>query len=396
MKNKKLKLRTKQVCVLVKYVFYVLYCRLRKVNNSSVWLISERGNEARDNGFAFYKYMLKNHPEIDFRFIITKDSPDLKKFSNKDRIVYYGSKEHYILFLTSGYHLSTHIMGCSPEFRIFRRLDKRKLISIPAKRIFLNHGIESSNIDVLNKTNMRIDLFVCTAKPQYEYEVRYLGHPVGVVQQLGMPRYDYLKNNLKKQIVVMPTWRMWLFYCKGIKEFKESEYYQCWNNLLKSDKLHKLLDEYDVRLVFYPHYEIQPYIDAFSDKYGKRIVIADFEHYDVQALLNESRLMITDFSSVHFDFAYLRKPIVYYQFDKKRFEEDHYGKGYFEWDRDSFGPIEENIECVIMQLEQYLRNNFVVEHKYRRNRDRFFTLPDGGNCERVYQQILKTKNHFWK
>lgn len=48
----------------------------------------------------------------------------------------------------------------------------------------------------------------------------------------------------------------------------------------------------------------------------------------------EGSMMITDYSSVAFEFAYLRKPIVYYQFDKKAFFEKHtYRKGYFDYEK---------------------------------------------------------------
>lgn len=385
---KKLKQRLHQFSVLSKYTYYKLYCKVKKINHKDVWLISERGTEARDNGYAFYKYLLKNHPEVNFKYVITKDSPDLKKFKDKNRLVYYGSKEHYILFLTAGYHLSTHIMGCSPEFRSFTKLSSRGFIKTPAKRIFLNHGIELSNTNYISSKNLNLDLFVCTAKPQYEHNLQALNFKDGVVQYLGMPRYDYLKNSPKNQIIIMPTWRSWLFYCKNTEEFKATNYFKYWNALLKSPKLQQILEKNNLKLIFYPHYEIQPYLQAFSDNnYHQNIVIASLKTHDIQTLFNESRLMITDYSSVMFDFAYLKKPLIYYQFDYSDFIEKHYGKGYFSFKNDGFGPIETEPDQVIKQLEHYVKNSYKIEQKYAKNRNRFFTLPAGNNCERIYQYI---------
>lgn len=44
--------------------------------NKSIWLISERGTDARDNGYHFFRYLREKHPEIECYYVITKDSPD--------------------------------------------------------------------------------------------------------------------------------------------------------------------------------------------------------------------------------------------------------------------------------------------------------------------------------
>ena len=37
------------------------------------------------------------------------------------------------------------------------------------------------------------------------------------------------------------------------------------------------------------------------------IILADWKNYDIQELLKESAFLITDYSSVFMDFAYMRK-----------------------------------------------------------------------------------------
>ena len=62
-----------------------------------------------------------------------------------------------------------------------------------------------------------------------------------------------------------------------------------------------------------------------------RITIASKETQDVQKLLMDCALLVTDYSSVFFDVAFLRKPVVYYQFDEEEFRKYHYQKGYFDF-----------------------------------------------------------------
>lgn len=69
----------------------------------------------------------------------------------------------------------------------------------------------------------------------------------------------------------MPTWRSYLVNPSYKKEdksvekgFTETEYYKKYKSLLNNTRLHELLKNYNVKLVFYPHYEMQKYIKLFN------------------------------------------------------------------------------------------------------------------------------------
>jgi hypothetical protein len=118
-----------------------------------------------------------------------------------------------------------------------------------------------------------------------------------------------------------------------------------------------------------------------------RIVLADFAHFDVQTLLKESLLLITDYSSVSFDFAYMRKPMVYFQFDPEEFFSKHYSRGYFSYLEMGFGPVVDNVNAVIDAIAQSADNRFVPTDVYSNRMETFFPLYDQKNCERIYQCI---------
>ena len=63
-------------------------------------------------------------------------------------------------------------------------------------------------------------------------------------------------------------------------------------------------------------------------------------------MLKESSMLITDYSSVFFDVAYMHKPIIYYQFDRDAFRQGHYQEGYFSYD-DGFGPVAFDTESLL-------------------------------------------------
>lgn len=366
-----------------RYLFFLSYCKVKKINNDSVWLISERGVDARDNAYVFYKYLKSNHPEIKVKYVISDDSSDRYKIDEED-IVSYKSNEHYILFLTSGILISTHIMGYSPDVSLFWRIDKKGLLKLRGKRVFLQHGITQNFIDIMQKSFSPVDLFICGAKPEYDYILDTYGYKEeeNVVQYTGFARFDNLiSKNDAKQILIMPTWRLWLKYSNN---FQNTLYFNCWNSLLNNDKFIDYIEKNGIKVIFYPHFEVQKHLNKFSKK-SNNIILADFEHYDVQQLLKESRILVTDYSSVYFDFAYMNKQLIYYQFDEDEFREKHYSKGFFDCKTMGFGPVVKDEEELVKEIISIYEGN----EDYLDRIEKFFPIRDFNNCERIFNLISK-------
>ena len=182
----------------------------------------------------------------------------------------------------------------------------------------------------------------------------------------------------------MPTWRG---YITEKEDFLESAYFHRWNELLNNKRLDKLLKESNYRLVFYPHYEMQKFIGEFEQT-SEYITYASFKEYDVQQLLKESRLLITDYSSVFFDFAYMEKPVIYYQFDSEDFFQRQYSKGYFDYNIHGFGPVCNECHDLIEQIERYLQSDCTIEEQFRNRIDGFYPLRDDKNCDRIFSEII--------
>ncbi|WP_177244107.1 CDP-glycerol glycerophosphotransferase family protein, partial [Alkalibacterium sp. 20] len=190
-------------------------------------------------------------------------------------------------------------------------------------------------------------------------------------------------------IIIMPTWRMWLSSLRGVAEFRNTDYYKRYNDLINDSNLIEILDESDYELVFYPHYEIQKFVHAFEVN-STKIHLADLKSYDVQNLLKESDLLITDYSSVYFDFAYMDKPVLYYQFDYNEFRESHYSKGYFDYKKDGFGPVLSEKNKLIEAIESHIQRNEFETDVYKLRRDLFFPLHDKDNSRRNFESIMNT------
>ena len=172
------------------------------------------------------------------------------------------------------------------------------------------------------------------------------------------------------------------------EELAASEYVTRWNGILQNRQLIDALNKEGYTLVFYPHFEMQKNIHMFSS-IDPAVVIADFAHFDVQQLLKESQLLLTDYSSVFFDVGYMKKTSIYYQFDKEKFCSQHYKAGYFDYETMGFGEVVQTEEDCIELLVDYLENQCAIKKEYEARAASFFELHDTHNCERIYLEIKK-------
>ena len=276
---------------------------------------------------------------------------------------------------------------CAPDLIVHYHL-AAKGIRARGKQVFLQHGVTMSEMQWMHRENLYLDLFVCGAKPEYEYIRDTYGFAPEVTRYLGFARWDHLlqagQAPCKKMILLMPTWRG-SHYPEG-EAFLDTPYYKAFDSLLSSARLDALLEQYGYTLVFYPHIEMQKHLSRFRAP-SERVVLADSALYDVQQLLLDCALLVTDHSSVFFDVAYLEKPELYYQFDEEDYQRYHYQKGYFDFARDGFGPVCTTEDALLQALETALQNGMQMPPEYKARLAAFFPLRDTQNCARTYEAI---------
>ena len=261
--------------------------------------------------------------------------------------------------------------------------------------MFLQHGIIKDNLPYLHYKNTKMSFFTVSTKREYDYVCDVFGYPDGVIQQVGLCRYDTLINNTDgNTILIMPTWRQWIAHetsnskiAENVESFADTNYCKSWIEFLSSKELEEICKKSNKKIVFYPHRNMQKFINDFKSIKKDYISIATWPEYDVQTLLNECAMLVTDYSSVAMDVAYLNKPVVYYQFDYEQFRKWHLEEGYFSYEDDGFGPIKYNLTDVINTVDSYVEKNFKLENEYQERINNFFDLRDKKNCERTYLKI---------
>jgi len=367
--------------------FVLLPFAKARYHGKQIWLVCERGTDARDNGYHMFRYLRKEHPETDAWYIITKDSVDFDKVNSLGNVVPAGSLQHWMLYIVAEKILTAfepHFCP-SPSHRFYKYIRKKNHQAI----VFLQHGVIGNDLPLYHQERSGFDIFICGAKPEYDYVSRTFNYTHGEVRYTGLARFDALHNlETKRQLLIMPTYRKW-FRNQTTEEVAGSDYVRLWQSLLCNPRLTELTEKYDFDVVFYPHALMQDYIKLFSSTFH-RIIIADSRKYDVQPLLTESAMMITDYSSVQFDFAYMEKPMVYYQFDETEVFDKHVGRGYFDYRESGFGEMAETEERLLSLIGEYADSGFMLKPLYRHRIEGFFPLHDNHNCERIYREIVTT------
>lgn len=359
---------------------------INKLKKRKLLLVTEDGHTARDNGYHFYKYIKTNHPEDYCFYVIDKKSEGYDKVKEYGNIIQYGSLKHWLYYLSANYNISNHKEG-NPNAPLFYVI--HVILGLYKNRVFLQHGITKDDAEWLYYKNCKFKYFICGAKREYEFISEKFGYPEGNVIYTGFPRFDNLYNNNvnKKQILIMPTWRNWLGRITnslGEKEvFEETSFYKNWNGFLNNKQFTDYIEKNNLKVLFYPHIQMQKFLDKFEIK-SKNIEVLT-PKTDIQTVLKESALMITDYSSVYMDFAYMEKPVIYFQFDYKEYREKQYQDGYYDYQKDGFGPVCDQIDELVSSFIDI--NEKGLEKKYIKRMNDFFELKDQNNCERIYKYL---------
>ena len=272
--------------------------------------------------------------------------------------------------------------------------------------IFIQNGIIKDDLSQsLNRLKRNIDLIVTSTKKEYNSIISAsYGFNKNNILLTGMPRFDKLENYRKswiskynnKIILIIPTWRK---YIKGNIDslvygtiysdtFKSTQFFQFYNNLINDQRLIKAMISYNYTGIFCLHH----YFAAQWIDFNKNEQFIVKEECNYRGLVEKSSLLITDYSSVFFDFAYLKKPIIYYQFDYHQYRSSQYPEGYFNYKRDGFGPVYSNINNVVNSIITLIKSNCTIKQEYLDRIIEFFTFSDENNSERLYKQLINKSN----
>ena len=364
------------------------------IKSKPIWIMGERyGNHAGDNAFVLFEYLQKNYAQdIDAYFVLRSSAPQFERLKSNPKLLTYNSPRHLEIFKQSDVILFTDKLKdvCENQKVIDDLLVSRDLSM--KSFIMLHHGVmylKTTAFKNYHKDNFGhpVDAYIANSDFEKSNLINHSGFKPEQIMVSGFPRFDGLLNfeNEKRYILLMPTWR------RGMKnwnktKFMNSFYFKQIQSFLNNPKLHEYLQQRDHILKFHVHFNMVDWLETFESK-SKYVQILSPKNINVTNLLNDCSLLITDFSAICFDVAYMNKPVIFYDLGMET--EDKLGQA----------PISENFEAEIFgeyltqesqlveEIRNYLENNFSIKPQHAERMKLFFKHHDNHNTQRVFEHV---------
>lgn len=364
--------------------------------NRDISLIGERlGNTANDSSYHLFKYTQdlsvtkKNNNE--YYYVIKKDAQTKSNLSNYKNVLAYGSLKHFIIFHAAKKYIFSDCMR-----DVFFRWKDISHQHNDKPKYFLQHGIFALNRAMgyydRNSMEKRKELpnkFIVSSEHERNLVCKNFGFNKDEVAVTGLSRFDFLPKNtnkLSKKILVMFTWRDALSNLT-VDKFKDSKYYKKLTQLLTDPDIKELLNTYGYTIEACLHHKLQKYFVKIEE--SNSLNIHSMNDINVQSLIVESDIMITDYSSACFDMLYQRKPVLYYWFDEVKFFARR-GGPLINPLKDVPGSISKSVEELKNNLEKTIKKNGVIDELSLKKSSIFFKYRDNSNCRRILELI---ENH---
>ncbi len=208
----------------------------------------------------------------------------------------------------------------------------------------------------------------------------------------GYPRNDFLYNanngetieklkescgipKNKKVILYAPTWRDDQYYGRGRYKFDLD---------LDLHLMQAALGE-DYIVMIRMHYLVADHLDLSSFA-G---FAYDFSRYeDIRELYLIADLLITDYSSVFFDYANLKRPMIFFAHDIEDYR-DHLRGFYFDFEKSAPGPLVRTTDQVIQAIRKLEASDFAVSGSFEAFFQKFCALEGGHSSEKVVKSVFK-------
>ena len=210
------------------------------------------------------------------------------------------------------------------------------------------------------------------------------------VLEIGYPRNDvlFVKNKkraaqkIKKRLGIPEDKKLMLY----APTWRDDEYYREGEYKFASPLDYRMLWEYfggEYCMIAKYHYLVKDPIDW--SEYEGFLYPCDMS-YDISYLYLASDLLITDYSSVMFDYSILDRPMFFFAYDRKRYEDVLRGF-YFDFPEEAPGPVVETTEELVEAIKQYDRKKY--EERIRAFHEKFNSVEDGTAAKKVVRLICE-------
>ena len=337
--------------------------------------LCEPGAQAID-AYSLFLYMQEKNLPV--KYVLLKQNSLYQKLKSENKLKDVIVVNRSIVKNSLGYILAIlpYIFTCkavltsspSGQFDYVYRTNSK------LKYIFLQHGMTMLKQGVLDWYNPDIfDKMLISGDAEFDV-VKKAGFDDNSVIKSGLCRWDFLRkeHSAQKQILVMFTWRQ-TFNDKDYNiPLNDTEYVKKLKSFLNNIELQEFLKENKIKLVCSIHHYI---LDICKDSIdlGENIELADSNNLDWY--IKTSDLLVTDYSSIAFDFLFLNTPVIFYRLDFEDSTLDEFDKfnanSAKSMDNYLFNTFYDEGSAV-QKIRYYVQNGFVLEDDYKQIAEKLY------------------------
>lgn len=379
-----------------------------KIDEKTIMFCVFNGKSYTCSPKAIYEYMIKSEEYKEYKFIWAFKSVEKYNFLEKNRntkVVKMNSKEYKKYLAKAKYWIFNYKI---PDYLY----PKKEQVFVqcwhgtPLKRL----GCDLEHFDnVLNtmegmKKRYKIEAskfsyFISPSKFASEkfisaWNLKEIGKENIIIEE-GYPRNDFLYNyteqdvdKIKKELGIEKETRKTILYAPTYRSDQhETGVGYTYKEEVDFSRLQEEIgDKYII--LFRPHYFIANSFD-FEKYNGFVYNVSEID--DINELYIISDMLITDYSSVFFDYANLKRPMIFYMYDLEHYKDE--SNGFYIDLKELPGNIvktQEDLEKEILALDK----NFVYDEKYKKFNEKYNYLDDGNASMRVVEKIILAKGEW--
>ena len=379
-------------------VYYILFLMVGKlpVKKNRVIFESFLGKQYSDNPRAIYEYLLKEFPNMELIWSIDKNYKHVFTNGNLQIINRLSFKWIYYMATAEYWVTNSRLPLWIPKPLHTKYIQTWH--GTPLKKL----GVDIENVHMPGTNTHKYKKSFLLEASKWDYLIspnaysseifkRAFGFKKTIIES-GYPRNDILINgnnpttiskikhlyrlpSNKKVIMYAPTWRDNQYHDIGKYRFDLQ---------LDLNKMKKYLGEEYVILLRL-HYLVAENVnlEGFQD-----FVYDCSHHQDIRELYLISDILITDYSSVFFDYAILKRPMIFFAYDIEEYRDNLRGF-YFDFESKVPGPIVKTTDELIDEINLIRQDGFSPVGKLEAFHKEFCYMEDGKASERVVNALFK-------
>ncbi|ELX4188082.1 CDP-glycerol glycerophosphotransferase family protein [Vibrio vulnificus] len=324
----------------------------------------------------FFKFVRKKEPNIKLFFVTNKMEVLYPELEGIDTLLKGSVKSYFYAFLSEVLVFDTGNSDICPGF----------LDICSAVKVNVNHGQEGLKILPSNYyKHVHADIHCAVSEFEKNIKISRCGAKASTVFTLGQPRYDSIFEQTynKDHILMFFTWREGQQNL-AIKEFKKTDYYLKIEEILTNKELHNYLKNKSKKLFFKVHPMIKSKEVFYNLDVSEQIILLS-ETENLTEVIRSSGVLITDYSSVAWDYIYNNRSVITYPFDYEKYS---VSPGlYINVKEESVFNSVDSADSILSMLD-YISGNTININKS----EKFFEFDDKNNCERIYNEIIDRLN----